>query len=60
LIDQCVYVFGEKRTEGWLEISHAQVADSKVSIEQLSSIYEDLVKAAGGIPSLETSAGVRC
>ena len=60
LIDQCVHVFGEKRTEGWLEISHAQVADSKVSLEQLPTIYNDLVKAAGGLPSLETTAGVRC
>jgi hypothetical protein len=60
LIDQCVHVFGEKRAEGWLEISHAQVSDSKVSREELPAIYEDLVKAAGGLPSLETSAGVRC
>jgi hypothetical protein len=50
LIDKCVYYFGEKRTEGWLEISHAQVTDSKADIESLTSIYSDLVKAAGGIP----------
>ena len=60
LIDQCVYAFGEKRTEGWLEISHAQVADSKAAVETLPEIYGDLVKAAGGLPPLETSAGVRC
>jgi hypothetical protein len=59
LIDQCVYVFGEKRTEGWLEISHAQVADSNITIGQLTEIYGDLVKAAGGLPPLETSAGIR-
>jgi hypothetical protein len=50
LIDKCVYYFGEKRTEGWLEISHAQVADKQASIDKLPSIYSDLVKAAGGIP----------
>ena len=60
LIDECVYAFGEKRTEGWLEISHAQIADSKMTIDKLPAIYGDLVKAAGGLPSLETSAGVRC
>ena len=59
LIDKCVYVFGEKRTEGWLEIAHAQVADCKITIDQLTAIYGDLVKAAGGLPPLETSAGVR-
>ena len=59
LIDQCVHTFGEKRTEGWLEISHAQVADSKAPVEQLPDIYNDLVKAAGGLPSLETTAGIR-
>ena len=50
LIDKCIYCFGEKRTEGWLEISHAQVADSKAPLESLPNIYNDLVKAAGGIP----------
>ena len=60
VIDQCVHAFGEKRTEGWLEISHAQVADSQVPVEQLPEIYNDLVKAAGGLPPLETTAGVRC
>ena len=62
LIDQCVYTFGEKRTEGWLEISHAQVADSKASVDQLPAIYNDLVKAAGGLSTapVETTAGVRC
>ena len=59
LIDKCVHAFGEKRTEGWLEISHAQVADSETPVEQLPEIYNDLVKAAGGLPSLETTAGIR-
>ena len=60
LIDQCVYTFGEKRTEGWLEISHGQVADCKASVDQLPSIYNDLVKAAGGLGSIETTADIRC
>lgn len=59
LIDKCVHAFGEKRTEGWLEISHAQVTDSEAPVEQLPEIYNDLVKAAGGLPSLETTAGIR-
>jgi hypothetical protein len=49
LIDQCVYYFGEKRTEGWLEISHAQVTDNSAATN-LPTIYNDLVKAAGGLP----------
>lgn len=61
LIDQCVYTFGEQRTEGWLEISHAQVADSKAPVEQLPTIYNDLVKAAGGLDeSVEATADIRC
>ena len=52
LIDKCVYYFGEKRTEGWLEISHAQVAEKQEPVENLPSIYKDLVKAAGGIPQV--------
>ena len=59
LIDKCVHTFGEKRTEGWLEISHAQVADAKAPVESLPAIYNDLVKAAGGLHE-STTGTIRC
>ena len=59
LVDKCVFTFGEKRTEGWLEISHSQVADEKISKEALPNIYNELVKAAGGLPE-ETTGAIRC
>ena len=60
LIEKCVYSFGEKRTEGWLQISHSQVASDHAPKETLPRIYNELVKAAGGFSNFETTGSVRC